>query len=113
MPTGRSWAAAASETVTPVPDPPGASVPSVGVAFNQTDVLIKAQVSALEPALVSEKDAVVTENGPPTSPLEVKPVAGAMRRSSGRSNASATPAVVKLAGAVALNPRPRLAKPRQ
>ena len=49
-------------------------------------------------------------NGPPTSPRLVNPVAGVMRKASGTSKDSCTPAVVLLEGEVALKPMPRLAK---
>src|ERR1019366_1341361 len=109
MPIGRLAAEAFTLEVTVVAAPPGVSVPPVGNTSSQVAVLTAVQLNELLPALVRVKLIESGLNGPPTGPLPVNTVLGAIRRSSGRSKASCTPAVVELAGGVALKPMPRLA----
>ena len=56
--------------------PPAASAPLFGEAVSQDTVLLTLQFSKAVPMLVNEKFCVVTLNGPPTGPLEVKPLVG-------------------------------------
>ena len=70
-----------------VAGPPGVSVPPLGEALSQSDVLTSVQVSELVPTLVNDKLCAVTVNGPPTPPMEVKPVPGVITKASGLARA--------------------------
>ena len=63
-------------TVTVVAEPPEVSVPPAAETFNHAEVLDRLQLMASVPALVRVKVVELVENGPPTPPMAVKPVAG-------------------------------------
>ena len=109
MPVGSVFATAVSEIVTTTLAPV-ASAPLAGVARSHVTLVVTVQFRALLPAFSSVNSLFVTEKGPPTGPLEVKPSFGFRLKASGRSNASCTPLVVVLEGEVAPAPIPRLAK---
>src|SRR2546423_6902991 len=88
---------------------PGSSEPLFGEMFNQAEVLTRDQGNGFVPTLLRVRVNSFGENGPPTAPLLVRLLCGEIRKSSGRSNASCTPAVVELPGQVALKPIPRFA----
>src|SRR5436190_13485871 len=109
MPAGRFVADASTSALTKTAVLPGSSEPLFGEMFNQAEVFTSDQGKGLVPTLLSVSITNLGENGPPSGPLLVKLLDGAIRKSSGRSKASCTPAVVKLPGHVALKPIPRLA----
>ena len=60
--------------------PPAASVPPLGEASSQLEVLARDQFSGAVPILVKEKVSFVVLNGPPMHPVASKPVAGVMKK---------------------------------
>src|SRR5213592_2103252 len=102
MPIARLFAELLTVADTEVAGPPGVSEPLVGETVSQAEVLTSDHVSVLLPAFVSMNVLELGRNGPPTGPLETKPVIGEIRKSSGRSKDSCTPVVVELPGDVAL-----------
>src|SRR4051794_16757011 len=107
---GRVAAVAVKATATEAAGPPGVRVPLSGKTLSQAAVLAAVQVKELLPVLVRVSVNEVGAKGPPTGPLLTKPSVGVIRKSSGKSKDSWTPVVVELAGDVALEPMPRLAK---
>src|SRR5262245_51114651 len=89
---------------------PGGMTPPGAEAFNQLDVMLRPQPRALLPTFVTTSILEFGTNGPPTGPQDTNPVSELSRRSSGTSNASTTPIVFELPGALALRPIPRFAK---
>src|SRR5258706_2235323 len=89
---------------------PGRITPPGEEAFNQVEVMDRPHVKVLVPTLVNVSIVELGRNGPPSGPEEINPVLALSRKSSGQSNASTTPVVVELDGALALNPMPRFAK---
>src|SRR5262245_61512622 len=107
-PAGWKLAPGVSETTIEV-DAPDISSPELGATASQKEVFTRLHERAPGPALARINVPLVTLYGPPSGPLDTKPCFGVILRSSGRSNASTTPAVVELAGALALKPSPRRA----
>src|SRR4051794_8976843 len=100
MPIGKLLAKAFRLTVTEAAGPPGVSVPPASDTLSQADVLTSSQVKALLPPFVKVYRLAVMLNGPPTGPRLVNPAPGLILRSSGKSNASWSPAVELLLGEV-------------
>src|ERR1043166_1791355 len=113
MPIGRLFAEVLTVANTAVAGPPGGNQSLVGETARPAEAFGSDHGRVLLPALVRMKVFELGRNGPPTGPLETKPVIGEIRKSSGRSKASRTPVVVELPGDVALKPMPRLAKAAQ
>ena len=63
--------------------PCDASVPPPGETLSHDGMPISDQFSEVPPELVREKFWLVTVNGPPTGPLDVKPVSGKIPSVSG------------------------------
>src|SRR6478609_4003051 len=102
MPRGSVAATLFKLAVTVTDGPPGVSEPPAGATFSQAQVLTSVQPNEFVPILVSARLCEMMSNGPPTGPRLVKPARGRICNVSGTSNASTTPAVVKLEGEVAL-----------
>ena len=88
----------------------GGIAPATFDTFSQTDVTDNPQPAVLVPTFVKVKLPALGTNAPPAGPTATNPVLGEIRKSSGKSYASCTPVVVRLAGALALKPIPRFAK---
>src|ERR1043166_7664579 len=82
MPMGRLFAELLTVANTEVAGPPGVNEPLVGETVSQAEVLTSDHVRVLLPALVRMKVFELGRNGPPTGPLETKPVIGEIRKSS-------------------------------
>ena len=110
IPCGRLAAAGEIETTTVAGGAPKASVPPAEDRSNQAELVDPVHETALLPTFASVYVCDAGVKGPPTGPLAVIPAGGVTERSSGMSKASTKPAVVLLAGEVALQPMPRFAK---
>src|SRR3954465_10390669 len=85
-------------------------VPAVKERFIHVEVCDPVQLMAFVPVFKRVKTCDAGEKGPPTGPLPVKPVPGETVRLSATVYDSTRPMVVELAGDVAPEPIPRLAK---